>query len=88
MKREAWEAMNNSLINKYKNKVNHQIISDSLVEDLHEAGFVIVPHEPTPKMYESVGVDIEGNTQVLHEVYKDYTEMVAHCIKNRQRSEQ
>ena len=44
MKREAWEAMNNSVSSKYKLKVNHQIVTDSLVEDLHEAGFVIVPH--------------------------------------------
>jgi len=51
MKREAWEAMNNSLRNKYRPKVHHQVISDDIVEALHDAGFVIVPHNTMNAFY-------------------------------------
>lgn len=94
MKREAWEAMNNSVSSKYKLKVNHQIVTDSLVEDLHEAGFVIVPHEITNEMLVDAGItgdigdDIDENID-MDQVMRDwYSAAIFGCISNRQRSEQ
>jgi len=75
MKREAWESMNNSLISKYKNNVNHQIISDGVVESLHEAGFVIVSRKATPAM------------QSERDGAETMDFMIQSHINNRQRSE-
>lgn len=47
MKREAWEAMNN-VVSRSRPNLNAQAISDQIVEALHDAGFIIVPHSYTP----------------------------------------
>jgi hypothetical protein len=89
MKREAWEAMNNSVSSKYKLKVNHQIVTDSLIEDLHEAGFVIVPHEITDEMLEDGGsLGDEYDTNPDQALRDWYSAALVGVIQNRQRSEQ
>ena len=87
MKREAWAAINSVTIK--DPNINHQVLSNEIVDALHEAGFVIVPHETTDEMV-TAGVrttywnDISDPYLCVMNVYQA---MLSNHIDNRQQSE-
>lgn len=83
MRYEAWGAMNN-IIARHRPETHHQIVSDEIVESLHEAGYIIVPHKITNKMLVDGGT-MEGSDDNSHRDW--YGTVISGCIENRQQSE-
>ncbi len=77
MNRKAWAAMNDALVD--LSSSSHQVISNAIVEGLHAAGFVIVPHEITDKMLEDAGsIRDEYGGDLSDQDYRDWWSAVLH----------
>ncbi len=89
MDRAAWAAMNDAIAN--NPNTNLQVVSNEIVESLHGAGYLIVPHTITDQMLNDAG-SIDAVFYDLHTIDREHRDWWASALKepiaNRQASDQ